>query len=65
MAAREIVMVRKCFDKISFWPVDTGMFFMNAGCNMTVPQLNWYHVWSYPIITDMLELKDCRSICVY
>ena len=23
-----------------FWPVDTGIFFMNAGCNATIPQLN-------------------------
>ena len=25
-----------------FWPVDTDMFFTNARCNATVPQLNWY-----------------------
>ena len=41
MAAAEIIMVRKCFDAMLFWPVDTGMFFMNAKCNATAPQLNW------------------------
>ena len=30
VAAAEIIMVRKCFDAMLFWPVDTGMFFMNA-----------------------------------
>ena len=34
----KMVMLRKCCD--FFWPVDTGMFFPNARCSVTVPQLN-------------------------
>ncbi len=40
MAAAEIVMVRKCFEVIFFWPVDTGMFFTYARCKVIVPHLN-------------------------
>ena len=54
-----------------FWPAESGMFCMDARCNASVLQLNWYVKWKWQFLSrtgkkrshpNWVNIKDTKKL---